>query len=120
MRALADEPFILPARYSTPSLYGKVVDVCRQSGFSPKAVQKDVGLMQTIVGLVAGEMGVALVPASLQNLNRKGVVYREVQHVAPTVEMGIMWRRDNSTPVLASFLDVVDEVSRRRASKGNC
>src|SRR5215217_6702653 len=112
MRALADEPFILPAQYSTPSLYGKVMDICRQAGFAPRAVQKDVGLMQTIIGLVAGEIGVALVPASLRNLNRKGVVYREVQDLTPTVEMGVMWRRDNTRPVLTSFLQVVDDVSK--------
>jgi DNA-binding transcriptional LysR family regulator len=112
MRALADEPFILPAQYSTPSLYGKVMDICRQSGFAPRAVQKDVGLMQTIVGLVAGEIGVALVPASLRNLNRKGVVYREVQDFTPTVEMGVMWRRDNTRPVLTSFLQVVDDATK--------
>jgi DNA-binding transcriptional LysR family regulator len=112
MRALADEPFILPAQYSTPSLYGKVMDICRQAGFAPKAVQKDVGLMQTIIGLVAGEIGVALVPASLRNLTRKGVVYREVQGFTPTVEMSVMWRRDNTRPVLSSFLQVVDDVSK--------
>lgn len=117
MRTLADEPFILPARYSTPSLYGKVVDICRQAGFSPKAVQKEVGLMQTIVGLVAGGIGVALVPASLQNLNRKGVVYREVQDLGLTVEMGVTWRRDDASPVLTSFLGVVDEVSRKRMAE---
>jgi DNA-binding transcriptional LysR family regulator len=112
MRALADEPFILRAEYSTPSLYGKVMDICRQAGFAPKAVQKDVGLMQTIIGLVAGEIGVALVPASLRNLNGKGVVYREVQGFTPTVEMSVMWRRDNTRPVLSSFLQVVDDVSK--------
>lgn len=114
MRALANEDFVLPARYSTPSLYGKVTEICRQSGFTPKATQKEVGLMQTTVGLVAGGIGVALVPASLQNLNRKGVVYKELQAPKPTVEMGVVWRRDDAGPVLTSFLAVVDEVSRRR------
>jgi DNA-binding transcriptional LysR family regulator len=68
--------------------------------------------MQTIIGLVAGGIGVALVPASLQNLNRKGVVYREVRDFTPSVEMSIMWRRDNTRPVLISFLQVIDDVSK--------
>src|SRR5918992_5292231 len=79
MQVLTNEPFILPPRYRMPGLYGQVTELCRQAGFTPKAVQKEVWLMQTIVGLVAGEIGVALVPASLRNLHRKGVVYREVQ-----------------------------------------
>lgn len=114
MQALAGEPFILPAQYSTPSLYGKVMDICRQAGFTPKAGQKEVGLMQTIVGLVAGGIGVALVPASLQNLKRTGVAYKEVKDLKPTVDMGVIWRRDDGSPVLSSFLKVVDEVARRR------
>jgi DNA-binding transcriptional LysR family regulator len=73
-------------------------------------VQKDVWLMQTIVGLVAGGTGVALVPASLRNFRRKGVVYRTVRGLSPTVEMGMVWRRGDSSAVLRAFLDVVEEV----------
>jgi DNA-binding transcriptional LysR family regulator len=113
MQALTNEPFILPPRYRMPGLYGQVTELCRQAGFTPRAVQKEVWLMQTIVGLVAGEIGVALVPASLRNLHRKGVVYKEVQDLMPTVEMGVIWRRDDDTPVLSSFLKVVDEVCRQ-------
>lgn len=62
--ALRDEPFILPARHRRmPGLYGQITDLCRQAGFTPKAVQRDVWLMQTIVGLVAGGIGIALVPS---------------------------------------------------------
>lgn len=107
LRALADEPFVLPARYQRmPGLYGQVTETCRQAGFVPNAVQKDVWLMQTIVGLVAGGIGVALVPASLRNLHRKGVVYKSVYGLSPTVEMGLIWRRDNHGAVLNSFLKV--------------
>jgi DNA-binding transcriptional LysR family regulator len=109
LQALAKEPFILPARYSMPGLYGQVTETCRQAGFVPKAVQKDVWLMQTIVGLVAGGIGVALVPGSLRNLHRKGVVYKSVYGLSPTVELGVVWRRDDPGVVLNSFLRVVRE-----------
>jgi DNA-binding transcriptional LysR family regulator len=109
LQALAKEPFILPARYSMPGLYGQVTETCRQAGFIPKAVQKDVWLMQTIVGLVAGGIGVALVPGSLRNLHRKGVVYKSVYGLSPTVELGVVWRRDDPGVVLNSFLRVVRE-----------
>ena len=69
-------------------MFGQVTRACRQAGFVPRAVQKDVWLMQTIVGLVAGDMGVALVPASLRNLRRRGVIYKPVDGLSPTVEMG--------------------------------
>jgi DNA-binding transcriptional LysR family regulator len=106
LRALAEEPFVLPARYQKmPGLYGQVTDACRQAGFTPIAVQKDVWLMQTIVGLVAGSIGVALVPSSLQNIPRRGVVYKPVYGLSPTVELGMIWRHDAPSMVLTSFLE---------------
>ncbi len=93
LRDVVDEPFVLPARYPMPGLYGQVTEACRLAGFVPKAVQKDVWLMQNIVGLVAGGAGVALVPASLRNLRRRGVVDRTVHNLSPTVEMGVVSRR---------------------------
>jgi DNA-binding transcriptional LysR family regulator len=43
LASFADEPFILPARYRrVPGLYGQVTDACREAGFTPNAVQKDV------------------------------------------------------------------------------
>ena len=113
LASLAEEPFILPARYRRmPGLYGQVTEACRQAGFTPDAVQKDVWLMQTIVGLVAGGMGVALVPASVQNLRRKGVVYRPVRGLSPSVELGVIWRSDDQGVVLKSFLQVAKEETR--------
>jgi len=109
LQALGEEPFILPARYPMPGLYGQVTEACRQAGFVPKAVQKDVWLMQTIVGLVAGGIGVALVPASLRNLHRRGVVYKSVYGLSPTVELGVVWRRDDPGVVLNLFLQAVRE-----------
>ena len=34
--------------------------------------------MQTVVSLVSSGLGVAIVPASIANLGRRGVVYREI------------------------------------------
>jgi DNA-binding transcriptional LysR family regulator len=117
LRAIAEEPFVLPARYQRmPGLYGRVTEACRQAGFTPNAVQKDVWLMQTIVGLVAGGIGVALVPSSLQNIPRRGVVYKLVHGLSPTIELGMIWRRDDHGMVLKSFLEVARE---RSADFGN-
>ena len=112
LRALASEPFILPMRYKMPGLYGQVLALCRQAGFTPRAVQKDVWLIQTIVGLVAGGIGVALVPSSICNFRRRGVVYRPVRDLASIVEMGVIWRRDDSSAVLQAFLRLVQEICK--------
>lgn len=107
LREAAGEPFIMPARHQMPGLYVQVTEACRAAGFTPDTVQKDVWLMQTIVGLVAGELGVSLVPASLLNFHRTGVVYRSVSDLSPTVELGMVWRKDGKSPVMEAFLRTV-------------
>ena len=67
--------------------------------------------MQTIVGLVAAGIGVALVPSSLQNIPRRGVIYKPVHGLSPTVELGMIWRRDHRGMVLKSFLAAAREQS---------
>jgi hypothetical protein len=44
-------------------------------------------------------MGVAIVPASLQNLQRKGVVYKSLAEVTPLVAIALVWRQFPSLAV---------------------
>ncbi|WP_245755656.1 LysR family transcriptional regulator [Actinopolyspora alba] len=105
---VSDEPFILPARHgSMPGLYAIVVEACERAGFTPRVVQRDVWLMQTIVGLVAGGMGVAVVPASMRSLQRAGAVFLTLSDVGERAQTAISWRRGSTPPVLRSFLDIV-------------
>jgi DNA-binding transcriptional LysR family regulator len=108
--ALAGEAFVLTPRYQGAGLRDKIVEHCRQAGFEPRVVQ-EAWLMQTTVSLVAGGIGVTLVPASLQNLRRAGVVYKNVEGLASEIELGVVWRRGDSSAVLSAFLGVVEDVA---------
>ena len=107
---LADEPFILPPQHRVPGCYSQIMQACSEAGFSPKATQEDVWLMQTSVDLVAAGIGVALVAGSLRNLGRAGVVYKTLREPSPAIEVGVARVRGDDGPVLRSFLDVVNEV----------
>ncbi|MBF2028304.1 MAG: LysR family transcriptional regulator [Oscillatoriales cyanobacterium C42_A2020_001] len=111
--SLANESFILFPRHLGPGFYDQIVSFCQQANFSPKVVQEAVQ-MQTIIGLVSANIGVAFVPASLQNLRRSGVTYKPLQGETPHVEVAIAWRSDNITPVLREFLLVVKRYSKER------
>lgn len=102
--SLADEPFVLQARHGMPGLHAQVLALCRAAGFTPRAVQDDVWLVQTIVGLVAAGTGVALVPESAQALGRRGVAYRPLHGATERVELVAVWRREDRGPVLRAFL----------------
>jgi DNA-binding transcriptional LysR family regulator len=106
LRSLATEPFILFPRGLAPGLYDPIISLCQQAGFSPTIAQEAMQ-MQTIVSLVAAEMGVAIVPASLQNLQRIGVVYKPLQDVTPEIAIAMVWCKQTSSPILEQFLNQV-------------
>jgi DNA-binding transcriptional LysR family regulator len=74
-------------------------------------VIQEAWLMQTTVSLVAGGIGVTLVPASLQNLQRAGVVYKHVEGLSSEIELGVVWQRGDPSAVLRAFLGVVEDVT---------
>jgi DNA-binding transcriptional LysR family regulator len=113
--ALATEPFIIFPRTLAPGLYDQIISFCQQAGFSPTVVQEAIQ-MQTIISLVAAEIGVAIVPQSLQNLQRTGVVYKRFNQETPQAAIALIYRQDNTAPAVQKFLEVVQQVTRPRCS----
>ena len=107
LAALAEAPFVLTPRHIAPGLYDDIVSFCRRVGFSPRLAQEAVQ-MQTIVSLVSAEIGVALIPASMEHLGRTGVVYKPLVEKSPQTEVGIAWRRGDELATLQVFLEIVD------------
>lgn len=110
LRSLTSESFILFPRHLAPGLYDQIIALCQQMEFSPKVVQEAIQ-MQTIVSLVAAEIGIAIVPISLQNLQRTGVVYRHLQEPTPKAAIAVVWKQDAS-PTIQRFLEVVQQIAQ--------
>lgn len=106
LKEVADLPLVIFPRRLAPRFYDAIMECYSDVGVVPHIGQEAIQ-MQTIVSLVSAGMGVALVPQSLRNLRRTGVVYRPLAGHAPVVETGLVWRTGDVSPVLAGFLDVV-------------
>jgi DNA-binding transcriptional LysR family regulator len=104
--ALPALPLIIFPRKSAPALYDAILSCFHDAGIVPVIGQEAIQ-MQTIVSLVSAGMGLALVPQSVSNLMRPGVEYRALAGVSPLVELGLCWRRDNASPVLRGFLELI-------------
>lgn len=110
LSVLKDESFVMSPRRLGPSFYDRIVGACREAGFSPRVVQEAIQ-MQTIIGMVAAGIGVAIVPSSESNLARKGVVYKPIRGEGLEVELAAVWASEDSSPTLREFLKVVEEIS---------
>ncbi|MGH9845189.1 MAG: LysR substrate-binding domain-containing protein, partial [Blastocatellia bacterium] len=119
LRALSQEQFILFPRNQGQSFYDRIVSLCHKAGFSPRVAQ-EATQMQTILSLVAAGIGVALIPETVQSLRGEGVVYQPLRGRTPETGLALAWRRDDASPVLTNFLNVVREEAGRfgKALKG--
>jgi DNA-binding transcriptional LysR family regulator len=111
--AVTGAPLILFPRQSAPAFHDLVTGYYAAHGGQARIVQEAIQ-MQTIISLVSAGMGIALVPASLRNLARTGVVYIDLGGTAPMLETGITWRTGDTTPTIARFVSVARAVSSRR------
>lgn len=102
---LAQVPFILMQRSLASGLYDKIIGFCQQANFSPNVVQTAPQL-QTILGLVAAKLGVAILPAAAQRLQRDGICYRPFVEVTPMVELLIIWRQGETSAIRENFMAV--------------
>ena len=111
LEQLATASFILFPRVLAPGLYDQIISLCRMADFSPTVTQEAVQ-MQTIISLVAADMGIAIVPESIQNLQRPGVEYRPIQAQTPMASITLVWRQADPSPTVQRFLATVETVMR--------
>jgi DNA-binding transcriptional LysR family regulator len=102
---LADENFVFYEREAGPAVHDTIVGHCRAAGFSPRIVQEAVDV-QTIVALVAANLGVSLLIAPTPHTDEAAVVYRPLVDRLPSWEMALAWSMHNHSPVLARLLEV--------------
>ncbi|TAJ69655.1 MAG: LysR family transcriptional regulator [Phenylobacterium sp.] len=105
---VVQSPLIIFPRRSAPAFHDLITGYFTARGGTARIVQEAIQ-MQTIISLVSAGMGVALAPASLRNLARTGVRYVDLAGEVPSLETGIVWRRDDLTPTLNRFLQIAAE-----------
>lgn len=105
LNSVRELPLIIFPRRISPAFYDTILSCFRDAGVTPHISQEAIQ-MQTIIGLVSAGMGMALVPQSVSNLQRVGVDYHALSDKVTLIETGLVWRRDNPSTVLRSFLDM--------------
>jgi DNA-binding transcriptional LysR family regulator len=100
---LKDEPFVLFPRAVGPTLYDAIVGACREAGFEPTIAQL-APQISSVVNLVAAELGISIVPASMSQVRVTGVAYREIAGQSPTARLALAYRRGETSPVVRNFI----------------
>ncbi|MBV7485077.1 LysR family transcriptional regulator [Bordetella sp. BOR01] len=105
MKELAAEPFVsFPAAEGT-GFVSALLGACQAAGFMPRVVQ-EASQMQAILTLVAGGLGIALVPSSMRRLHMEDVCFLEIAEPRnpPTYQLVFAYGTGNDNPVIQAFL----------------
>jgi DNA-binding transcriptional LysR family regulator len=103
---LHDAPLIVHSAERRSVMYDVVVGLFRDAGVEPH-VRHEVGETSTLVTLVAGGLGVALVPEPVTALTLDGVVYRPLVRPVAAIELALAHRADRAEPHLLRTVDVI-------------
>lgn len=115
LSALAHDPWVLFPRTIAPLLYEQVMRLCRDAGFTPDVVQESREVYTT-VGLVGAGVGVTIVPATVQRMTWKEVVYKSIPRAS--VQLSLVRASGVARPVIDGFVAMTHKVARdsRRSS----
>ena len=115
LRDLTDASFVWFPRRASPALYDRLMRECFRGGLkSPRIVQD--GLNEaTILSLVATRLGVGWVLGTARWRCPKSVVITSVVDLNVPLLLALAWRKDNKSPLLASFVAEVQRFPDVRA-----
>ncbi len=103
---LEGEPVVAAPAAVAPMLRDAIVGFCHSGGFEPD-IRMETHLQQTIVTLVAENIGIALVPESMRKLGMAGISFCDLED-APVIEHVLIWRTGNLNPALRLLLTEIE------------
>jgi DNA-binding transcriptional LysR family regulator len=115
LEAMVDQPLIFFTRQLMPSLHAQIVELFQRVGAFPNVVQHAVHL-QTIVGLVASDVGLAILPEPAERFSREGVVYRPLDAPDATSWVGLAWVEGDESKLVKNLVRTVREVAGGKVS----
>jgi DNA-binding transcriptional LysR family regulator len=108
LSGLAHDPFILFPRVVGLSLYDDIFAACRQAGFE-LTVAQEAPQIPSVVNLVAANLGVSVVPASIAQIKLPGVAYRPIKGPPLVARLGLAILKSQRGPVTENLMRLVAE-----------
>jgi DNA-binding transcriptional LysR family regulator len=115
LRDLTDVPFVWFPRSPSPAFYDRLMHECYRGGLkSPRIVQEGMN-EATILSLVSSGLGVGWVLGTARWRCPETVVVLPVVDLNMPLTLALAWRSDNTSPLLANFVDDVQRLPDVRA-----
>jgi DNA-binding transcriptional LysR family regulator len=110
LEALADEDFVMWSR--TTTRYDDILSLCQRAGFRPRVAHEAEG-PHVLVNLVAGGLGVGLMPACEPT---EKIVLVPLVGAKAQPQLAVAWRPDDPSSAVRSFVALAKREAKRRAT----
>jgi DNA-binding transcriptional LysR family regulator len=113
LKVLSQETFVVYRSHGAWAwLRDAVFAACRAACFSPRIGQEAPHVISTLP-LVAAGIGISIVPASLQQMNIRGVAYRRLSRTTQLkAPLNLASRRGETSAVVQKFLNLVRRTAK--------
>jgi len=108
MEDVAGAAFVAQPREQSATLYDRLVQLAAKADFHPK-IRQHAQQFTGLLALVAAGVGLALMPATMQNVQPVGVSYVPLDDPDAYLLLAVASRIDDTSPVLAQFMATVLE-----------
>jgi len=101
---LADQPFVLGSGENWGAFRNAFFSICHRAGFTPRIAQ-EASSSEGIFGLVAAGAGVSVYASCVRNLQRRGIVIRDLDDVSEKIVTVAAWATPVHSPAVSIFTD---------------
>ena len=108
---LQAETLIAYPKAPRPSYADQVLSIFREHGIKPAGLY-EVRELQTALGLVAAEVGVCIVPASVQRFRRDNVDYVALDEPDAISPILMSYRKNESSPEIGLLIGLIKDLYR--------
>jgi DNA-binding transcriptional LysR family regulator len=104
LRDLRDMPFVWFPRWVNPVIYDRLMRACSRGGLSAPRIVQEATDRDTNLGLVQCRIGIAWMTESTRWHCPRNVVLLPVVDMNVRLPFSLIWKKDNSSPLLQKFV----------------
>ena len=112
LRDLRDTSFVWFHRWVNPAFYDQMMEACARGGLSAPRIVQEATDRDMVLGLVQCRIGVAWVTESTRWHCPRGIVLLPVVDMNVRLPFNVIWKKNNTSPVLEKFLAQVQGGNR--------
>ena len=111
LRDLSGEPLIWFPRATSPRYHDELLNACQGGGMNMNIVQLVPFVGGTALTLVSAGVGISFAQESSARFTKPmNVTLRPIEDLKLKARLNVVWRRDDTSPLVQSFLDVVRQM----------